>query len=345
MNESQLTNERPGAGGCLHELEWLGAGFVLPCTSPTFYRLAVRRRVISAILFFLLFALVITGLTTIRVGKTLLSASEDIQQLFEQGDFPEITIEDGVATVDAAQPLVPFDEEGRVVIIDTTGTYKAIDRSRYHQGFLLTRTSLHILNEGEYQEVPLSELHEIFDTNPIVINADSVTRLWSSLSLILAALTFLGLAIWNMVVWLMYLALLGLVFWGVVSLVRPGTDFGPILITGLYAFIPAVYAHYLLGRLGLRFFGLQTILLLLMWTVTLVAAFAERIGGILLGGRPLRGWRALIGVPMLLVFALDVIFHWSKGAFIVWPMALLTFFAVLGISLWMARDSEQLETP
>ena len=145
MNEGQLTNERSDARGCLLELEWLGAGFVLPCISPAFYRLAVRRRVISAVLFFLLFGLVITGLTTIGVGRTILSAGEDIRQAFEEGDFPEITIEDGVAMVDAPQPLVLFDEDGRVVVIDTTDTYKELDRSRYYQGFLLTRTSLYIL--------------------------------------------------------------------------------------------------------------------------------------------------------------------------------------------------------
>jgi hypothetical protein len=61
MNEVQ-PNTRPQsqALGCLSELSWLGAGFVMPCASLTFYRRVTRRRVIWAVLFFTLFSLMST---------------------------------------------------------------------------------------------------------------------------------------------------------------------------------------------------------------------------------------------------------------------------------------------
>lgn len=334
MNEAESTTEQTTTPGCLSELEWLGVGFVLPAVSPTFYRLAAQRRVISAVIFFVLFGLIVSGLTTISVAINVFSVRGDVQQAFESGEFPEIRIEDGVATVEGPQPFVAFENEGQVVILDTTGTYRELDRSRYYQGFLLTRTSLHVLNRGEYQEIPLNELHTFFDTNPIIIDADSAARFWNYFSGILTVLAFIGLVIWYIALRFAYIVLLSLVVWGGASLIRRNTSFGPVLTTGLYAAIPAIYVHYLLGKVGVSFIGLFTLLLLPVWIVALIAALGKRDGGLLRGERPLRGWRALIGVPMLSIFALDVIFSWPKGVFVVWPVAALTFIVLVAVGLW-----------
>ena len=65
--------------GFLHELAWLGAGFVLPCGSLTFYRRAARRKVGKTILFFALFALVVSILATVGSAATLLSVGDEIR--------------------------------------------------------------------------------------------------------------------------------------------------------------------------------------------------------------------------------------------------------------------------
>jgi len=302
--------------------------------------------VIGAVLFFFLFALVITGLSTVKIGIALFPIYRDIRQAFESGEFPEITIRNGVATIDAEQPFVLFNEEGTIIVLDTSGTYQELDPLRYRQGLLLTRTALHLLNDdGRYQVIPLCDLQELLGADPMVINADLATRFWIGFSVIATVLAFVFIAIWNTLVRFMYLAMLALVIWGLIVLFRPGTGFGPVLITGLYAVIPAMYVHYLLGLLRIRFIFLQTILLLPVWAVALVAALAGRDNEIFGGERSLRGWRTLIGIPLVFTLALDVVFELPRRAFITWPVALLTFVVLVVVGLLTARRPRQSDTP
>jgi hypothetical protein len=344
MGETQAIERQSLACRCLSELGWLAAGFMMPCASLTFYRRAARRRVIGAIFFFFLFALVTTKLSTIKVGVALFPIYRDIRQAFESGEFPEITIRNGVATVEADQPFVVYDDEGTIIVLDTTGVYEELDRSRYRQGLLLTRTSLHVMNnDGRYQVIPLRDLQDMFNADPMVIDADSATGFWVSLSAVLTVLAFVFIGIWNMLVRLVYVTMLGLVIWGIAALIRRGTSFAPVLVTGLYATIPAVYAHYLLGLLDLRFIFLYTILFLPMWAIALVVALAGSDFGFIGGERPLRGWRTLIGVPVLLVFALDAVIEFPKRALVIWPLALLTFVVLMVVGLMTARKPRQPE--
>jgi hypothetical protein len=202
-----------------------------------------------------------------------------------------------------------------------------------------------MLNKGEYEEVPLSELHSVFDANPIIIDAESTTRIWGYVAWIGIGVVFLGLAVWYILIRLTHLVMLGLVVWGITSLVRSNTGFGSILITGLYAIVPATYGHYLLGQFNVRFFGLYTLLLLSVWAIGLVAVLGERDGGLLRGERSLRGWRALIGVPMLIVFALDLIFSWTNGAVIIGSIALITFIALGVVSRQLGEGPKQIQIP
>jgi uncharacterized membrane protein YhaH (DUF805 family) len=75
---------------------------------------------------------------------------------------------------------------------------------------------------------------------------------------------------------------------------------------------------------------LFTLLLLIIWTVGLVAAVGtRRAGDWLRGERTLRAWRAVIGIPMLVIFALDVIYDWDRGPWIVWVTAAVTVAALV----------------
>jgi hypothetical protein len=332
MSTENIGNNDAESQGCLSEISWLGVSFVLPCASLSFYRLATRRKVISAILFFIIFTLVISSLVIISLGKTLFVSGFDIRQSYETGDFPVITIKDGIANVDAAQPLILVDENGTAVIIDTTGQYTQIDRSRYYQGFLLTRTNLQMLSRGRYQEVSLSDLNEMFKQNPIVIDADTVSHFFRIFSIGLIFFVIFILIIWNTIIRFMFISAIGVLFWGVVSLFRPNTNFGVILITSIYALVPAVYTEYLLGLIHIDFIGLQTFLLLIFWVIVLITLLSKT--GIENSKRvqSLRGRRAFLGIPMLFTFAASAIFSWEYKALFVWIVAVLTLamLAVVG---------------
>jgi hypothetical protein len=332
MSTDSIVNNEAENQGCISEFSWLGIGFVLPCASLTFYRLATRRKVISAILFFIIFTLGTSSLATLSVGKVMFNTGFDIRQTFETGDFPVITIRHGLAEVDAPQPLIISDEAGIAIIIDTSGQFTQLDRSHYTQGFLLTQTSLHILSRGRYQEIPLSEINEMLGENIIVINADTVSNFWSIFSLLLIFGVFLGLIIWNTAIRFMFISAIGVLLWGLVSIFRPNTSFGVILIAALYALVPAVYVDYLLGLIGINFIGLHTFLLLIFWVIVLIALLSKRRLEIDKRTQSLRGWRALIGIPMLITFTASVFFSWQYKALFVWLVFFLTFvlLAVVG---------------
>jgi hypothetical protein len=344
--ESSAAGQSPQAtpasepAGCGHELAWLGAGLVLPCVSPTFYRQAVRRKLGSAVIFFLLFALLVSTVMTIALGRNLFLAAQGIRLAFQGGYLPEITIRDGVASSTPERPFVLSDGEGILFAIDTTGAYTEIDASRYSQGWLLTRTELHVLQPGQgYQRMPLSSLNNVLGANPIVINQDTVTRSWFVVAAFVTVLLGLGLFLWHSLVRLAYLALLGLLFWGVAALLRPKTGFGPVLVTGLYASVPALYAQFLLRQAQVSFLSLYTLLLVPMWGLALAAALMAPKGGWLLAARPLRAWRAWIGLPALLAMALHSIFAWAKGGLILWALALAALLALVVVGWLTARRS------
>jgi hypothetical protein len=280
-------------------------------------------------------------LTTARVGIAMGEAMQSIQQAFEDGEIPVIVIENGIAHVDAPQPVILVDvsdpdlNNSALVVIDTTGQIEQIDRSRYNTGFLLTRTELHILNNnGRYEVLPLLELHALFERDPIIVNAETVSQAWGvfSIAIVIGALVFLVL--WHSIVRLMFLALIALLVWGFVSLIRPNTGFSPIIITGLYAVVPAVYLSNLFGRSDTTFPGLQTLLLIIFWSAGLIASLAG--GNFLAQERPMRLWTALIGLPMIILIIVDVLVRIPDpyGPITLWSVTLLTGLTLGGVRLY-----------
>lgn len=333
---------QPQSPGCLSAIGWLGAGWVLPCFSLNFYFLAARRRAASALIFFFVFTLAITSLQTLALIRGLFQAGAEIRRGFESGSFPEITISGGEAQVDGPQPMVLFDESDTWVAIDTTGELTEIDRQRYRQGFLLTRTTLVMLdNNGRYQELSLRDLQLALDTDPLIINGDTTTAYWAGFSVIAVIAAFLFLILWNAVVRLAYVALIALALWGIAALIRPGTGFGPVLITGLYAVVPALFISFLLSQIQINIPFTTTFFLVVFWGVGLAGAFLPRtaapasssVGDYFRAERTLRGWRAVIALPLLLDVALEMIFHWNAW-YVTWPLTLITLGVLLAVSVW-----------
>jgi hypothetical protein len=350
MEENPIPESQPekqsNASGCLGQVGWLLSGAVLPLGSFAYYRKAAQKSVGSAILFFVFFTLVISVLSTISFGVAIFSVIRGIQQAYADGEVPEITISRSVAEVDGAQPFILFngaDANGQSILVaaDTTGEITEIDTRHFDQGILLTRTELHVLNrQNGYQVLPLSELHTLFARDPIIVNAQTVSQAWGIISMIVVILAFIFLILWHTVVRLMVISMIALVLWGIVSLIKPNTGFGPIIITGLYAIVPAIYLSHLFSRSGFGLPGVQTFFLLLFWVIGLAVNFMDI--RFLNEERPLRLWTALIGLPMLLLYTVDLFWQFPSpyGPVVLWIITLLTGLVLVGLRFYF-RSKDQ----
>lgn len=260
-------NESKENGGFQSWLTFMIKGFIFPCFSPSFYRAASKKSLIGGIAFFFLFAFVITFVPTIQLFIAMSGVGSEIQGAYERGEIPNIVIEDGIAEVDGTQPFV-FEDNGTIVAIDTTGEMNEIDTRWYSQGFLLTQTELHILNENEYQVLPLIDLNNDFK-NPIVLDKANVLDLWNTVLIWITIIVFVGILLWNSIIRLAYIALIGLVIWGIVTLMKKGVGYSPVLITGILAIVPVTYLKFLLSLANISFFTLYTLLLIVVWSFAL----------------------------------------------------------------------------
>jgi len=251
--------------GCVGELTWLGRGFYQTIFRLEFYRQALAKGTLRAALFFLIFGALLTLFSTFSVVWGMRGVSGDIRDAFESGEFPAIVIEDGIASVDGPQPFVLTEEPGGYFVLDTSGEIREIDRSRYSQGFLLTRDELHMLNNGEYQVLSLSDLHQFLGLDRIVIDRDSSVRLWRGFSSFIGVVVFVGAGLWNSIVSFMFISFLAVLMWGALTLLQRPADFGRTLTLALYAFVPATYGQLLTRWLDFQFLGLKTLLLLGIW--------------------------------------------------------------------------------
>jgi hypothetical protein len=326
------------SSSCAGELGWLLSGFVMPLGSFSFFRKMAQRRVGMAILFFFIFTLTVSTISSIAAAEKLNSFSSEIRKSFQDGTIPEIVIRNGTAEVNGPQPAVLLDETNTsgqriFVAIDTTGTYNQIDRTQYDEGFLLTRTDFQLLNNtGRYQTIPLSELNTAFKADPLIINAETMVNAWAILSIILVIAFFILLVIWNSLVRLMFLAAIALIFWGLISLFRPNTDFGPIIISGIYAIVPVIYINFLFGLFNISFPFLQTILLIPLWIFVLFAFLSKE--DFFTKDRPSRLWRALLGIPMLLAFVIGFLFTYQNHEYVSLGTAILTILVLAAIGVY-----------
>ena len=306
-----------------------GAGFVLSGCSPSFYYHAARRWLITAVAFFILFGLILAGVETWRIANDMQSFRDDINAAFADGKFPEITIANGEAVVHGPEPFVVVDDGRNLVVFDTTGEYTGAELDRYESGLILTKNKLYSIDDqGDVQILPLDMPFLV--QGKIEIDNNTAQSAVSAVQFF----AFLGIAFWRVVMGLAYITLLAFVVWGVAALAQRNVGFSPVMTTGLFAVVPATYAHYLLDRVGVDFFGMFTLLLLGGWAISLVAAVGQRqAGDFLRGKRPLRAWRALLGIPMLVLFVLDAVYQWTNGAVIVWIAALVTYLLLFGIEL------------
>lgn len=327
MDEHSNSAPHGETGSSSPSLLWHLASFILPLFSLSFYRIALRRRLSQALVFFAIFATTLSTLFTLKVVRIVKDLDTEIQGSLEDGTFPVITIQDGIASVKAPQPLVFLDQDGQIFVLDTSGRYTDINPEQYREGILLTRTELIVLDRsGQRQSLQLRDLNDLFNTNPIVIDEDFILQAWSRFSRVAVVLAGFGLLIWHFFVRLMVLTFVGLLIWGSVSILRTQTDYASIMIIGLYAVVPALYSHYLLGRVGLTLPGFQTMLLMLIW-MSIAIATLDR-GELSVSEQEQRLLRMTpIAVPMILVLAWDVVFSPDIEPLALWGVPILTLIA------------------
>lgn len=251
----------------LQKITWLVKGFVYPIWSRPYYKEAVAKTMGAALVFLLIFALLQTIVASISVSLSLSQFNEEIDAAYLSGEIPDITIENGIAKVSGVGKYV-VENNRQIVAVDTTGAMQEINTNLYSEGFLLTRTDFHLVNEDGYQVIPLSDLNNTFG-NPIVLNADSVTGLWSKAALFINIVVLIGGYLWFSIGRFIYLVLLGLIVWGAVSISHKNVDFAKILITGIFANVPTTYLIFILRKIGFSFFGLRGLILFVIWGIAM----------------------------------------------------------------------------
>ncbi len=248
-------------------VQWFFRALVQPIYSLPFYRTGIMKGLGWAIFFLFFFALIPTAINGVRFATGMSQASENTEDFPNMGDLRSISIEDGVARVDGTQPWVAS-EEGMFLGIDTTGEITEIDTSRYDQGFLLTRTTLHTLSNSEYQTYALEDFNTAFG-NPIVINEEVLNKFWGIFSNVMLVVIIVGSFLWHFVARLGSLALLALILWSVTQTWRKETEYSEVLITGIYVSVPFIYLNWAWNQIGLACFCVSAFVLLAGWAIVL----------------------------------------------------------------------------
>jgi hypothetical protein len=308
---------------------WFFSGLVLPFVSRRFYCIASGKSLGIAFLFFFFFTSLMTIASTLQISRSFSEMQVELERAIESNQIPTITISNGIASVDAAQPFIILDQSRELVALDTSGRIERIDRNRYDQGILLTRTEIHALNErGEYQVISLSDLNAMF-RDPLVVNEETILSTWGLIAGFLRVIVLIGLGLWNFVARLILVVMLGLLLWGITTLIRPGTQFNQILITGIYAFVPAIYLDVILSRIGLNFFLMQTLIFVALWVVAIIFVLQE------VNPVDIRTWRrnrlndSLLAIPFLILLFVDAIYSPDWGQWVLPGLGFATFLSLV----------------
>lgn len=281
--DKELTPEGPPES-FTDKLTWFFKGFIFPLWSRDFYKQAAARRMGAALVFLLGFALLQTIVTTTSIANNLFTFGREIEAAYQKGEIPDMRIENGAASVSGTGKYL-IENNRQFFGIDTTGELQRIDTSRFSEGLLLTRTEIHFVNEDGYQVLLLSDLNDTFG-NPIILDGASVSRLWSGAAVFISVAVLFGGFLFYSFGRFAYLALLGLLVWGAASLGKKQVNFAPIMITGIYANVPATYAMFILRKAGLTFCGLGVMILLLIWGLAVASVLKNPPPGLQPGEIP-----------------------------------------------------------
>lgn len=249
-------------------LTYLLRGFIFPCASLNFYKAAIKKKVFWAIIFFIIFGLIFSTVQTLTGLYFLDDMGTYIIEEYQNGDFPDIVIHNGVAEVFAEQP-VWYDDGNRYIGADTTGQFTVADLLNYGEGILLTKDTMYQWDDGQLKEISLRDVNSVFG-DPLYFDEEHVSDFWQSFSRIMGFVMFFALWFWHAGIRLLYILVVALVLWGIISLSKKDVGFGMVLITGIFANVPVMYIKTILSWMDVSFFLLYTLLLLTVWGIVLV---------------------------------------------------------------------------
>ncbi len=260
--------DSPGLGEIVIQfIQWFVRGLVQPIYSLPFYRTGLKKGLGWAIVFFLFFSLMQTAFTTVRLASGISQAPQDLEEVQTSGELRSITIENGIARVDGTQPWIVSDQNV-FIGIDVTGKINEIDTSRFDSGVLLTKTTIHMLSNGDYQKYSLEDINTTFG-DPIYIDKEVLSGIWKVFSSILLIVVGGGSFIWNFAVRLFYLALLAAIMWAITQTWRKEAEYSDVLITGIYVSVPVIYLYWLVNLLSPVCLCVHTLILFVGWTIVL----------------------------------------------------------------------------
>lgn len=222
--------------------------FLFTLFSPSFYREAVQRGTKQAFSVFFAFNLIVTAITSIYF---LVSFGIGLSNVPEQlPDFPDIEISDGMLTTDPAEPY-EFTDGGQYFGMDSTGTITEIPNG-YHNGVLLTKSSVIFRSEDNYGDTTLSYddiLNDLsFDT--ISVDHSNVASIIQKFGIVIMICSpvfiFIGTYLSTLFT-VFIISILGLIFLSAQHVPRA---FEKSFIIAMYASIPVWYVSILFWFLG-----------------------------------------------------------------------------------------------
>lgn len=274
-----MTPPTPPRTGLAHSVVRFLAGWLAPCFNPFFYAEAVQRnRLRGPLTFFVVFALVVTAvqgtLFVLAAIHAVGLAGQTVAALFAQGVLPPITIQDGVAQLDGPLAL-DLDSYPPVFLgVDAAGTNARIDKQRYMHGVLIGPAQSEIVVYRISLMVSHQEAQAFFGLNPLVFDATTIAQHLAYVAMWLMGAVVLGLMAINVLLPLLYVALISAAVGGLLGALRTGWGAKSVMVVGLYAVVPATYAS-LAFPLALTWLLVHTGVWVVAWVV---AAWLGRRG-------------------------------------------------------------------
>lgn len=246
-------------------LEFVIKGFFFPCFDLSFYVEGVAKKN-NIFLFYLIFTVALALVPTFQVAEIIYINGIKLKSLYARGEIPAITISDGIAKSNPSKPYIYIDNTS-IFAIDTTGEMKRID-PQYISGVLITYNELHQLTPSGYRVNKLAVYNQLFG-DPISVNAANISDYFNKILIWGTVATFFAVTMWNVLAKICFILLAGLLLWQFALLLKKQASYKSVIITGIFANVPATYTIFMLKQANITSFILFPVILLIVWAIAL----------------------------------------------------------------------------
>ena len=299
----------------------------------------------------------VAGLSTFRLYQMYDGIQQQTIAASQAGEVPEISIENGTTSVQGEDPFLLTSENGFFLGVDTRGKLPNSELDSINGGLLVTETELRTYNNGNYQAISLKDYNTGFNLEKIIIDGPALEQFFSLFSVYYTSIAALSLWIWDVVLWLLFLAMTAYFLWGPIGQVIQGFSFRAVLIIGIYAHLPAFVINYILKLFGVQIMFIYTVLLMVFWVgaiylvlreLAVLAVDAEKAGKIdPTSPQPLPApptlWPAWLGLPLFIFVVLNAIFNWENAPLYILGGLAITITGLLTIDTSKANSINQSE--